>query len=113
MEVLWEVGRSDPSEWQGVALFRHYWVVAKLLLTVVATVVLLLQTGAIGYLGAAAGERTLASAHLRELRVSMVVHAGGGLLVLLLTTVLSVYKPQGMTRYARRRQRELHRVPAP
>jgi putative copper export protein len=94
-------------------LFRHYWVVAKLLLTVVATVALLLQTGVIGYLGAAAGERALASADLRELRTSMVVHAGGGLVVLLLTTVLSVYKPQGMTKYGQRRQRELRGVPAP
>lgn len=94
-------------------LFRHYWVVAKLLLTVVATIILLLQMGVIGYLGTAAGERALSSADLRELRTSMVVHAGGGLVVLLLTTVLSVYKPQGMTRYGRRRQRELRRVPAP
>ena len=93
-------------------LFRHYWVVAKLLLTVVATVVLLLQTGVIRYLGTAAGERALASGDLRELRASMVVHAGGGLVVLLLATVLSVYKPQGMTRYGRRRQHGLRKVSA-
>ena len=86
-------------------LFRHYWVVAKLLLTVVATVVLVLQIGVIRYLGAAAGERALASADLRELRMSMVLHAGGGLVVLLLTTVLSVFKPQGMTGYGQRTQR--------
>jgi hypothetical protein len=52
-------------------LFRHYWVLAKLLLTVVATVVLLLQTGTIRYPAHAAGERPLASADLRELRVSI------------------------------------------
>jgi hypothetical protein len=28
----------------------------------------------------------------------MIVHAGGGLVVLLLATLLSVYKPRGLTR---------------
>jgi len=35
-----------------------------------------------------------------------VVHAGGGLLVLLVPMILSVYKPRGMTRYGRRKQHE-------
>jgi hypothetical protein len=35
-----------------------------------------------------------------------VIHAGGGLLVLLLPVVLSVYKPRGMTRYGWRKQHE-------
>ena len=91
-------------------LLRHYWVVAKLLLTVLATVIVLLQTGTIGYLAEMAGARALASGDLHELRTSMVVHAGGGLVVLLTTTVLSVYKPQGNTRYGQRRQREQERV---
>lgn len=43
----------------------------------------------------------------------MVVHAVGGLVVLAMTTVLSVYKPQGMTQYGRRRHSELRSVPAP
>jgi hypothetical protein len=38
--------------------------------------------------------------------VGEVVHAGGGLLVLLATTTLSVYKPWGRTRYWRRKQQE-------
>lgn len=37
----------------------------------------------------------------RLLRTQLVVHAAGGLLVLLATTALSVYKPWGKTRYAR------------
>ena len=40
-----------------------------------------------------------------------VVHAGGGLLVLLATTTLSVYKPLGRTRYGRRIQQERRKVP--
>ena len=45
-------------------------------------------------------------AELRELRISLAIHGGGGLLVLLMTTILSVYKPRGMTRYGWRRQHE-------
>ena len=87
-------------------LFRHYWVLAKLLLTVLATIVLLLQMESISYIAGVAAETTLSSADLREARISLVVHAGGGLLVLLVPMILSVYKPRGMTRYGRRKQHE-------
>jgi hypothetical protein len=85
-------------------LFRHYWILAKLLLTIVVTVVLLLQLDLIGYLANAASETTFSSVDLRELRRSPVIHAAGGLLVLLLPVALSLYKPRGMTRYGWRRQ---------
>jgi hypothetical protein len=87
-------------------LLRHYWILFKLLLTVVATVVLLLKLGPISYLANAARETTFSSADLIGLRTSLMVHAGGGLLVLLATTALAVYKPRGMTRYGLRKQRE-------
>lgn len=78
-------------------LFRHYWVVVKLAVTVVATAVLLLQLDPIAALAADPGSA-------REAKWSLVVHSGGGLLVLLVPTVLSVYKPPGFTRYGRRRR---------
>jgi hypothetical protein len=88
-------------------LFRHYWVLAKLLLTLFTAVVLMLQTEAISYVAAAAAEATFSSADLRGLRGSLVMpHAVGGLLVLFVTTTLSVYKPRGMTRYGWRKERE-------
>ena len=87
-------------------LFRHYWVLIKLLLTGLATVVLVLQLGPIGYLGDAARGAAVSMADLRGLGTSMVIHAVGGLLVLLMTTVLSVYKPRGLTRYGQRKQHE-------
>ena len=40
-------------------LFRHYWVVAKLGLTVVATIILLAHTQPIGQVATVAGERLL------------------------------------------------------
>jgi hypothetical protein len=83
-------------------LIQHYWVLAKLLLTVIATVVLLLKMRLIGHLAAAAAETTLATADLHQTRLELVVHAGGGLLVLLVITTLSVFKPWGKTRFWKR-----------
>lgn len=83
-----------------LGLFRHYWVLFKLLLTVVATVILLAHVRTVSYLaGAAAG---MNDAMLGGLRGEL-LHAGGGLLVLLVTTVLSVYKPRGITPYGWRK----------
>ncbi|UUZ65305.1 hypothetical protein LP417_12350 [Polaromonas sp. P1-6] len=87
-------------------LFRHYWIIFKLLLTAVATIVLLLKLGPISYLADVAAETTFSSADLIGLRTSLLVHAGGGLLVLLAAVALAVYKPRGMTRYGMRKQRE-------
>ena len=85
-------------------LFRHYWVLAKLLVTVLAAAVLLAQMGSIGYVAEAAAEKALSGADLREARTSLVAHAGGGLLVLLVPVALSVYKPRGLTRYGLRKK---------
>ncbi len=101
--LLTGVVQSLGTPW---GLFRHYWVLVKFLLTVVTTVVLLLQVEGIRYLATVAAETTLSSADLRGLRSSLRTHAVGGLLVLLLTTALSVYKPRGMTRYGWRKQQE-------
>jgi hypothetical protein len=86
-------------------LFRHYWVGVKLAVTAFATVVLLLQLGAIDQLATLATERPLGPTDLAEARVSLVAHATGGLVVLLIPTVLSVFKPRGLTRHGRRTQR--------
>ena len=84
-------------------LFQHYWILVKLLLTIFATIVLLMYTQTIGYIAGLAAE----SADLRELRnPSPVLHAGVALLVLLVTTTLAVYKPRGRTPYGWRKQHE-------
>jgi hypothetical protein len=70
----------------------------KLLLTAFATSVLLLKMELIGYVAGVAAETTLSSADLRAARTELVVHASGGLVVLLIPMALSVYKPRGMTR---------------
>jgi hypothetical protein len=85
-------------------LFRHYWVVAKLVITAAAVAVLLLQLGVIDYMAATAAAGAPLGDGLIEARMALVAHGGGGLLLLLVPVALSLYKPQGTTRYWRRRQ---------
>ena len=101
--------QSLGTEW---GLLRHYWVVVKFLLTIVGTTVLLLHMPAVTRMAGVATETTLFRADSRTLpHPTFVVHAGGGLLVLLATTTLSVYKPWGLTPYGRRKQHERGEVP--
>ncbi|TIM70677.1 MAG: hypothetical protein E5Y52_01500 [Mesorhizobium sp.] len=78
-------------------LFRSYWVIVKLVLTVIALIVLLIQTSTISQLASAAADGTLAAA--TGGRFAMVLHAAGGAVVLVIATILSIFKPRGMTRY--------------
>jgi hypothetical protein len=50
----------------------------------------------------AADAASLSSGEHRAVRLQLIVHAAGGLLVLLGTTALSIYKPWGKTPYGRR-----------
>jgi hypothetical protein len=87
-------------------LFRHYWVLISLLLTILATGVLLLHMPTVSSLADVA--RTANDADLGELGGDL-VHPGLGLVVLLVITGLNVYKPQGMTPYGWRKQQEQRR----
>lgn len=89
-------------------LVRHYWVVISLALTTSATAVLLLHMPTVSALAEAA--RAADSAVAAELGGDL-LHAGVGLVVLLVVQVLNVYKPRGMTAYGRRRRREARAGP--
>lgn len=88
------------SRW---GLLQHYWVVAKLLINVVASVILLayLQTFA------ALADSARRDIPLEELRApSPVLHAAVATALLLAATVLSIYKPPGRTRYGWRKTQQ-------
>jgi predicted secreted protein len=87
-------------------LLRHYWILFKLLLTIVATIVLLLKLGPISYLADAAADTAVSNTDLIGLRTSVMLHAGGGLVVLLVIDALAIYKPRGITPYGLRKQRQ-------
>ena len=80
-------------------LVRHYWILFKLVLTGIATAVLLLKMQPISDLADAAAQTGFTSGDLLSLRKSLTLHAAGGLLVLLAAVVLAVYKPAGLTRF--------------
>jgi hypothetical protein len=91
-------------------VFRHYWIVAKLGLTVVATLILLAHTQPIGRVASVASQTMLASGDLRQLRIQLIADAGAALMALLVATTLSVYKPWGMTAYGRRDERRARQL---
>ncbi len=94
-------------------LFRHYWVLIKLAITVLATAVLLLYTRTLGYLADVASGPAVGG-HLSALpSASPVLHSGAALVVLLVAAVLSVYKPRGLTSHGWSKQQEQRMVPRP
>jgi hypothetical protein len=83
-------------------LFRHYWVIFKLIITAFATIVLLIYMETFRQMAAVAAD---SGAHLDMVRnPSPLVHAALALVILLVATVLAIYKPQGVTPYGRRKQ---------
>ena len=91
-------------------LFRHYWVVISLLLTLFAIVVLLREAHLIGALADIAADPTTTETELRSLG-STLVHSVGGSVVLLVVLVLNIYKPRGLTKHGRRKEQERRTLP--
>lgn len=88
-------------------LFRHFWVVIKLVIVAAATFMLVMKTGPIGYIAAIAAEGALEPGALTGLRGSILAHAVGGFLVLAWAAALGMYKPHGLTRHGWRMRRQL------
>src|SRR5687768_12162948 len=81
-------------------LFRHYWVLFKLMVTVFATSILLIYMETFRFMARVAADP---SADLSVVRnPSPTLHAALAVATLLIVTVLATYKPQGMTPYGRR-----------
>ncbi len=90
-------------------LFRHYWVLFKLLIAVFVTIVLLIYMETFNVMAGVAADPSANLASVRN--ASPALHGVLALLVLLVATVLAVYKPRGMTRYGWRKQHELRTGP--
>lgn len=103
--------QSLGTQW---GLFRYHWVVVKFTLTIGATVLLLLHQFTAVAAAARRVSETEASAlpDVGRLGSQLVVDAGLAVLVLLVTTILSVYKPWGRTSYGRRVHENLGMTPA-
>jgi hypothetical protein len=97
--------QSLSTEW---GLFRHYWVLIKFLITIPATILLLVHMRPVGHLARVVAETTLARGDLAGLRIQLIADAGAAIVVLLIATTLSIYKPRGLTPYGWRKQQEQH-----
>ncbi len=88
-------------------LFRHYWIIVKLVINFLSTVILLIHLRPIRYMAqiAAAGMITSTA---RPVQIQLVAAAAAGLVALLVATGLAVYKPRGMTVYGWRKQYAEH-----
>lgn len=107
--LLTGVIQSLGTAW---GLFRHYWVVAKLVVTAFAVTILLAKLPMIEAAASLAAQPSLRLAELRMLGGELALHAAAGLAVLLVPTVLSVYKPRGLTPYGRRTATPHGSIPA-
>jgi len=80
-------------------LFRHYWVLVKFVLTVVAFTVMLLNLDTVSehadHVAHASAAELPGAGHDLQ-------HAVGGLAILLVAATLGVYKPRGLTRHGKR-----------
>jgi hypothetical protein len=90
-------------------LFRHYWILAKLFITILSTILLLIHMQPISHLSHLAMDGTIAGAD-PGLRIQMIAASGAALVALVVATALAVYKPRGMTAYGWRKQYE-ERIP--
>lgn len=88
------IAQSLTSPW---GLVRHRWVLAKLILTTLATLLLLVHTHPIGEAARLAASSTFTPADLGHLRIQLVADSAAALAVLVVNTVLAVYKPWGRT----------------
>lgn len=82
-------------------LFRHYWVLLKLLVTLFVTILLLAYMQTFSALADVAADSSADLASVRN--PSSVIHAALALLVLFVPMSLSVFKPRGKTQYGQRR----------
>jgi len=96
--------QSFGTRW---GLFRHYWILTKLVITVLATAVLLMYMQTLGNLADLASDvgNTTKIANVKS--PSAVLHAGAAVLLLLTATALSIYKPRGLTPHGQRSQETL------
>jgi hypothetical protein len=76
-------------------LFRHYWIIVKLVFTVIATVVLLLHLQPISILGNQAATSSALLHDSKSLRIQVLADGAAAVLLLMAITAISIYKPWG------------------
>lgn len=95
--LLTGIAQALLTKW---GLFKHYWIIVKLSLTIGATILLLLHLKPIGQLTRIANETSFAYDPHIGLRIQVIAQAGAALLGLLAATTISIYKPWGKVQFS-------------
>lgn len=94
-------------------LFRHYWVIAKLVLTAGATILLFVHTQVVDRAaGDALAHPGMIGGGMSQVRLQLVVDSAAALVVLILITILGTVKPRGTTPRANARTSDSIALPA-
>ena len=90
--LLTGIIQSIGTKW---GLFKHYWITVKLILTLAATVLLLLHLRPIGLMAKMAAGAKFPPAQMPGLQIRLIADSTAGFLALLTILTISVYKPWG------------------
>ena len=96
--------QSLGTQW---GLFKYYWVTVKFLLTIAATLLLLLHMQPITHAAQLAAEVPPGNAELYAAGKQLLVDACAAMVLLLAIIAISVYKPWGKIQFARNKQEKL------
>jgi hypothetical protein len=102
--LLTGVVQSLGTHW---GIVRHYWVIVKLVLTAVATLILLVYKQTFHAMALTAGDLNSDIESVRN--ASPLLHSTLAVIVLVTATALAIFKPHGLTRYGWRR---IHGIPS-
>lgn len=80
-------------------LFRHYWVIVKLVINLLSTTVLLLYMQSLEMLRDQVRAPEFTTGSAIGLRAQAIVHSAAALVLLTAAVVVSIYKPRGKTRF--------------
>ena len=84
-------------------VFRHWWVVLKLSVTVVLTALLMVHMQPTRRLAAVAAQGAITGAELHQLQLQLAADAAAAIVALLAAVTLAIYKPRGVTLYGARK----------
>lgn len=79
-------------------LVRYWWIVVKLVVTLFSTAILIVHLRPIALMA-----QTMPAAHTTQTQIQLAAAAGAAIAALVFMTVLSIYKPRGLTPYGGRR----------
>jgi hypothetical protein len=100
LTVVTGIVQSLGTQW---GVWRHRWVATKLVLGILATIALLLHQFTAVSMAAHHAEHGLDA---RPMGIQLLADASLAIVLLLVATILSVFKPWGLTRYGQRRRDE-------